>query len=267
MTWLTAGTVTVATGSDMVLGAGTNFGAAAPGDMLVGPDDRLYRLTAITNDGHLTIAPAYRGASGAGQSYSILLVSLSAAGLADSLRATRAAYDAVLAGGRLLPVGVIAPYAGVSLPQGWLWCAGQLVSRSDYPALHAAIGSTYGAGDGATTFQVPDLRGRVAAGRDNMGGSVAGRLATSISGSTLGAAGGAEQHLLDISEIPHHAHPMPTGVSAGIAANPGRYIGASYTDIGSLDTDTSFDNAVGGGQSHPILQPTLVVNHIIYTGV
>lgn len=70
------------------------------------------------------------------------------------------------------PAGMIAPYAGTSLPDGWLWCSGDEVGRADYPELFEAIGETYGRGDGVTSFNVPDLRGRVIAMRgpsDNVG--------------------------------------------------------------------------------------------------
>jgi microcystin-dependent protein len=75
-------------------------------------------------------------------------------------------------------------------------CFGQAVSRSDYASLFTAIGTTYGSGDGSTTFTLPDMRGRVAAGKDDMGGSTAGRITSGnsgITGTTLSAAGGDER--------------------------------------------------------------------------
>jgi microcystin-dependent protein len=87
-------------------------------------------------------------------------------------------------------------------PRGWLWCAGQAVSRTTYSALFNAIGTAYGTGDGATTFNVPDLRGRTVVGLDDMGGSDASRLS---SANTLGTAGGAETH----STLPDHTHSTP----------------------------------------------------------
>lgn len=115
------------------------------------------------------------------------------------------------------PAGVIAPYAGPithhagsesgsttgAPPRGWLWCAGQAVSRADYPALFAAIGTTYGAGNGTTTFNVPDLRGRLPIGLDNMGGSDAGRIGLS---NTLGTAGGTST--ITTSHLPAHTHDL-----------------------------------------------------------
>ena len=80
------------------------------------------------------------------------------------------------------PTGTVVPFAGPSAPTGWLFCFGQTVSRTTYAALFAALGTTYGAGDGSTTFVLPDLRGRLPSGKDDMGGTAASRLTTAGSG-------------------------------------------------------------------------------------
>jgi microcystin-dependent protein len=102
-----------------------------------------------------------------------------------------------------VPVGVVSAFAGVNAPAGWLMCAGQAVSRTDYSALFNALSTTYGSGDGSTTFNLPDLRGRVPAGVDNMGGSAASRLTSTVltASNTLGATGGAQTHTLDGTQI------------------------------------------------------------------
>ena len=96
-----------------------------------------------------------------------------------------------------LPAGLVFPYAGTSAPSGYLLCDGSAVSRSTYSALFTAVATTYGTGDGSSTFNVPDLRGRVVAGKDDMGGSAASRITSSqsnsddpITGATLGDTGG-----------------------------------------------------------------------------
>lgn len=125
-------------------------------------------------------------------------------------------------------------------PRGWLWCAGQAVSRSDYSALYNAIGTTYGTGDGATTFNVPDFRGRVPLGIDNMGGSDAGRLSSS---NTLGTTGGAETH----STVIAHTHSTPSHSHAA-----GTLAVASHShDAGTLAT------ASDGSHSHTTNAHTL----------
>lgn len=111
--------------------------------------------------------------------------------------------------------GTVLPFAGAAAPNGRLLCYGQAVSRADYPNLFAAIGVTFGAGDGSTTFNLPDLRGRVPAGKDNMGGTPANRLTTAssgVDGPTLGAAGGSQAHTLTTAQMPAHGH---TATDAG----------------------------------------------------
>lgn len=105
--------------------------------------------------------------------------------------------------------GVILPFAGNTPPGHALMCYGQAVSRVTFSELFNVIGITYGPGDGLTTFNLPDLRGRGLAGRDNMGGTAANRLTAAgsgVNGSTLGAAGGAETHTLTNAQIPVHSH-------------------------------------------------------------
>lgn len=76
----------------------------------------------------------------------------------------------------LVPIGSILPYGGSSSPNSsWLLCYGQAVSRSTYSSLYAVLGDLYGNGDGSTTFNLPDLRGRVPVGADAMGGTAANR--------------------------------------------------------------------------------------------
>lgn len=121
-----------------------------------------------------------------------------------------------------LPSGMVSPFAGAAAPAGWLLCDGAAVDRAVYSALFAVVGTTYGSGDGSTTFNVPDLRGRAVFGRDNMGGTAANRITagvSGISGTTLGATGGDQTvgnhghsttdpgHIHPITD-PSHIHPV-----------------------------------------------------------
>lgn len=163
------------------------------------------------------------------------------------------------AGGGMVPVGAVFPYAGSSAPSGYLLCFGQAVSRSDYANLFTAISTTYGAGDGSTTFNVPDLRGRVVAGQDDMGGSSANRLTDQsggVDGDTLGDVGGSETHTLTTTEMPTHTHtylkPVTVGGSGNLVAD----------GVGSVTDSTG---SAGSGGAHNNVQPTIILNYIIKT--
>lgn len=94
--------------------------------------------------------------------------------------------------GMLMPIGSIVAYAGSSAPTGWVLCDGAALSRTTYATLFAAVSTNFGTGDGSTTFNVPDLRGRVLVGKDDMGGVAANRVTTGnegLDGGTLAAAG------------------------------------------------------------------------------
>lgn len=159
--------------------------------------------------------------------------------------------------------GTFLPFAGAAAPTGWLLCHGQAVSRSSFAALFAVIGTTYGAGDGSTTFNLPDMLGRVAAGRDDMGGSAAGRITNSgtgnpgVNGSALGAVGGADRHTLTEAQMPAHTHPVNNSASTTVG---GVFTTASLNAANGLQPVTA---SVGGGQAHPVVQPTIVLNSII----
>jgi microcystin-dependent protein len=155
------------------------------------------------------------------------------------------------------PSGMLAPFAGSTAPAGWLLTHGQAVSRTTYAALFAVISTTYGVGDGSTTFNLPDLRGRVVAGVDNMGGTAANRITSGgsgITGTTLGASGGMETHSLTIAQLAAHTH------SGGFTSSGGPVIdGGSAQNVGSGTTTGS----QGSGSPHQNTQPTIVLNYII----
>jgi microcystin-dependent protein len=121
--------------------------------------------------------------------------------------------------------------------------------------VHTAIYAPHGWGDNSTTFNVPDLRGRTTAGRDNMGGTAANRLTTAgsgIAGVNLGDAGGTQTHTLTTTEMPAHTH--SGGVTGG---------GQNFTSCGSYAVGAT--GSTGGGGAHQNTQPTAITNKIIKT--
>lgn len=184
----------------------------------------------------------------------------------------------------LSPPGIVAPYAGTSAPAGWLLCYGQAVSRTTYAALFAVVGETYGVGDTSTTFNLPDLRGRVVAGQDDMGGSSANRLTgltDGVNGDTLAAAGGLESTVLTEAQLAAHTHTGTTasdgahthtfGTNANTASGSGvnRLNDTSgtvaTTQSGGAHTHTFTTDSSGSGSAHNNVQPTLILNYIIKT--
>lgn len=184
------------------------------------------------------------------------------------LNANFTSLDTLINGLTLVPAGSVVPYAGSSAPSGWLLCYGQSVSASTYATLFGVIGTTFGGGSG--NFNLPDMRGRIPAGQDNMGGSAANRITagnSGITGTTLGAAGGTELlhgHGHSVTD-PGHTHSATTNSSVVIDASSGangRYALPPGT-TGSATTGISI-GSTGGGSSQNV-QPSIILNYIIKT--
>lgn len=199
-----------------------------------------------------------------------------------------------------MEAGIVMPFAGTVAPQGCLFCDGSAVSRTTYAALFAVIGTTYGEGDGESTFNVPDLSGRVVIGVSNS--------------HVIGTTGGSETVTLTEDQLPAHSHEVPQhGHENNIAAktpvlshsitqpvykynkpnaikcdngNVKHYTttstktatrstnvaitahaASSCTVAGSVTPCDSFYSGVfGGNGSHNNMQPYASVNYIIFTG-
>jgi hypothetical protein len=133
-----------------------------------------------------------------------------------------------------IPSGAIFPYGGTTEPSNYLFCYGQDVNRTTYSDLFTAIGTTYGVGDGATTFALPDLRGRVVAGKDDMGGTSANRLTDQsggVNGDTLGDSGGLETHTLTTAQLAAHTHGVTGPIAGGSAGGPGYFSGSGTSPV------------------------------------
>ena len=163
----------------------------------------------------------------------------------------------------LTPTGAILSYAGNSAPVGFLLCDGRAVSRTTYAALFAVIGTTFGSGDGSSTFNLPDMRGRVAVGVD--------------SDANLGVKSGAKNHALTNAELPVLSgsivmHSSNTGTNIqtvnGIfkpaITNNGKYRGGGdlVSDAGASSVG-HFSLNIGGGQAMSLMQPSLHLHYIV----
>jgi microcystin-dependent protein len=152
--------------------------------------------------------------------------------------------------------GFIQWTACTAIDEGWLLCDGSAVSRTTYKALFERIGTSQGAGNGSTTFNVPDLRGRVPVGAGT---------GTGLTARALGAKGGEESHTLVTGEMPPHTHPAKGGgyfaTYADTEAAPLHNLGSGPDGIGA-DSSTA---AAGGGTAHNNVQPFAVLNAWIKT--
>ena len=153
-------------------------------------------------------------------------------------------------GGAEFPVGMLSMFGGSTAPSKWLLCNGAAVSRTTYADLFTAISTTYGVGDGTTTFNLPDLRGRAPIGAGQGSG---------LTDRTLGSSLGEEAHVLTSGENGPHTHGLPVSGS-------GSGTGAMLFSSGQKK-DTQASGSSGSGSAHNNIQPSLVVNFIIYTGV
>ena len=180
------------------------------------------------------------------------------------------------------PIGTVNSFAGASAPTGWLLCDNQPFSSITYPGLAALLGDTYGTHSG-TNYYKPDLRGRVPAGVDNMGGAAANRLTVAgagFNGTLLNASGGVQS----VSTSNHtHAHMSAIGLNSGqiLTINPGEGQLDALGSYNLYDIQTTsmgrFEGATGttayerwyvtssanGSESLNNTQPTIMLNYII----
>jgi len=165
----------------------------------------------------------------------------------------------------IAPSGSLVPFAGTAAPPGWLLCEGQAVSRTTYASLFAVLGTRYGAGDGSTTFNLPNMKGRVPVGRDGAQSEF----------DTLGETGGAKTHTLTVAQMPSHTHTQnPHSHTSGgngffVNTDSGANLqsGSSTNRVvrGSTAAATATNQNTGGGQPHNNLQPYIALNYLIKT--
>jgi microcystin-dependent protein len=190
--------------------------------------------------------------------------------------------------GQLVPTGTILDFASGSIPAGYLNCDGSAVSRTTYAALFTLLGTYYGAGNGSTTFNLPDLSGRVTAGIDYFN-----RLAGVVgSAATLGATGGSDTVVLTAGQLASHSHtphvtttdtghlhslPNTFDITATVSvqgSSPNTTVIQAVNNTGpdqntasattGISVGVSIDPA-GGNQAHSNVQPTFIIYKIIKT--
>jgi microcystin-dependent protein len=199
-------------------------------------------------------APAWMAAGAAGEL-------LKGAGAAAPAWLAKPTVDSLLqntAGGALgwvdktsiqaqFPTGSIILFGGLSIPTGWLACNGSGISRTTYATLFGAISIYFGAGDGSTTFNVPDMRGRSPIGSGTGDG---------LTNRVHGSKSGEENHVSTLDEMPEHTHTYSR--YSGVQNTLGGTQNSSYTTTITLNT-----SAAGGGAAHNNMQPWQAVNFII----
>ena len=171
-----------------------------------------------------------------------------------------------------LNTGLIIPWTTASVPSGFLECNGQTVSRSTYSTLFGVIGTTYGAGDGSSTFLVPNISDNVVVGKSpsKAVGSTGGANAVANTGNISGNAGNTT---ISSPLLPSHAHPGSGKKSNYRQSGPSGSLSQPAYPMGNSST-----NSAGGGGAHShglsanftgdsssVLQPYLTVIYIIKT--
>ncbi|WP_196607418.1 phage tail protein [Pectinatus frisingensis] len=173
-----------------------------------------------------------------------------------------------------VPTGTGHEYYGDTAPAGYLFCDGSAVSRTTYAALFTVLGTKWGAGDGSTTFNLPDRRKRVGVGLDS----------TDTDFAALGNTGGEKVHALTIPEMPSHGHTGVTDsqgthnhsitLNARRGSNGTSYAGwgaddtagwngTNWVDVAGAHGHNLVMNNTGGDGAHNNMQPYVVINYII----
>lgn len=194
-----------------------------------------------------------------------------------------------LSGNGSVPVGTVVDFAGSTAPSFWYLCFGQAVSRTTFSALFAIIGTTFGSGDGTTTFNLPDFRGSLTFGSDNMGGSAAGRLTSTYFGSdptVIGDRGGVEDYQLVRANLPNVAPsfsgaqqswPVTSSTGSNFWTASAAFVFSTGTGPQSIGqatasvtvTPSGTVQSINGGVTQTnfaLIPPAMIINKIIYAG-
>ena len=195
----------------------------------------------------------------------------------SNYEATKYDFDgANLTGIEGIPTATIVPWSSASVPSGFLECNGQTVSRSTYAALFAIVGTTYGAGDGSSTFAVPDLQDNVAVGKSNNKALASTGGANTVAVTAGGNVGGSTANAtLSTAQLASHSHQVPTAGDLSPNNSTGRALRGQNPNPTQINTA---NQGSGSGHSHnmsatfsgntanpSVLQPYLTIIYIIKT--
>ena len=169
-----------------------------------------------------------------------------------------------------IPTATIVPWSAASVPSGFLECNGQTVSRSTFAALFAIVGTTYGAGNGSTTFEVPDLQDNVAIGKSGTRALASTGGANTVT-STGNVGGSTANATLSTAQLASHSHNMtirsgPGGIATVVSPTDGGVnsnIGTNNTGSGTGHSHNM--SATFSGDATSVVQPFLTVIYIIKT--
>ena len=166
-----------------------------------------------------------------------------------------------------IPTGCIIPWSDTSVPTGFLECNGAAVSRSTYATLFAIVATTYGAGNGSTTFNVPDLKDNVPLGRSNSAALASSGGANTVT-ATGNVGGSTANATISEAQLAAHTHPQH-GLAGGHLPSPDVYVaGRSTTNTGSTGSGTGHQHnmsATFAGDATSVVQPYLTILYVIKT--
>lgn len=160
-----------------------------------------------------------------------------------------------------VPIGSILPFAASAAPAGWFNCEGQAISRTTYASLYTLVGNGYGAGDGSTTFNIPNLQGRFPLGQQGLT-----YFMTTAGGAATVALTQAQLPAHDHGSAGGHTHIGTVGFSGQFGPTGGGQIvlaNAAGTEPFTSNNGSHSHGSVGSGQGHENMPPYLVINYII----
>ena len=191
----------------------------------------------------------------------------------SNYEATKYDFDGVnLTGIEGIPTATVVPWTDSSVPSGFLECNGAAVSRTTYADLFAIVGTTYGAGDGSSTFNVPDLQDNVAIGKSGTKALASTGGANTVT-STGNVGGSTANATLSTAQLASHSHNVPV---RGNNPSPGAFYGYKHTYGQTAQSNNTTNTGSGTGHSHnmsatfsgdatSVVQPYLTLIYIIKT--